>query len=50
MKLLITGAFGNIGKTVLEEAYTRNHNIIVYEVDNKKIEELLGSIGIKLVK
>ncbi|MGD9130783.1 MAG: NAD(P)-dependent oxidoreductase [Candidatus Bathyarchaeota archaeon] len=36
MKLLITGAFGNVGKAVLEEAYTRSHEIIVFEVDNKK--------------
>lgn len=35
MRLLITGAFGNIGKAVLEEAYKRGHKIIVFEVDNK---------------
>ena len=36
MKLLITGAFGNIGKAVIEEAYRRGHQIIVFEIDNKK--------------
>jgi UDP-glucose 4-epimerase len=36
MKLLITGSFGNIGKAVLEEAYARAHEIIVFEVENKK--------------
>lgn len=36
MKLLITGAFGNIGKAVIEEAYERAHEVVVFEVDNKK--------------
>ncbi|MDQ1281157.1 MAG: 3Beta protein [Thermoproteota archaeon] len=36
MKILITGAFGNIGKAVIEEAYKRGHEIIVFEIDNKK--------------
>jgi nucleoside-diphosphate-sugar epimerase len=36
MNLLITGAFGNVGKAVLEEAYRHSHEIIVFEVDNKK--------------
>ncbi|NLE05120.1 MAG: NAD(P)-dependent oxidoreductase [Crenarchaeota archaeon] len=36
MQILITGAFGNIGKTVIEEANRRNHEVIVFEVDNKK--------------
>jgi nucleoside-diphosphate-sugar epimerase len=36
LKLLITGAFGNIGKAVIEEAYKRHHEIVVFEVDNKK--------------
>ena len=36
MKILITGAFGNIGKAVIEEANNRNHEIIVFEIDNKK--------------
>jgi len=36
MKILITGAFGNIGKAVIEEAHKRQHEIIVFEIDNKK--------------
>jgi UDP-glucose 4-epimerase len=36
MKILITGAFGNIGSAVIKEAYKRNHKIIVFEIDNKK--------------
>jgi putative NADH-flavin reductase len=36
MKILITGAFGNIGKAVLEESYKRGHEIIVFEIDSKK--------------
>ena len=36
MNLLITGAFGNVGKAVLEEAYGRSHDVIVFEVENKK--------------
>jgi nucleoside-diphosphate-sugar epimerase len=36
MKLLITGAFGNVGKAVLEEAHSRGHETKVFEVENKK--------------
>ena len=36
MKILITGAFGNIGKAVIEEAHKRHHEIIVFEINNKK--------------
>jgi len=36
MKILITGAFGNVGKAVIEEAYKRGHEIIVFEIDSKK--------------
>ncbi|MBN2336118.1 NAD(P)-dependent oxidoreductase [Candidatus Bathyarchaeota archaeon] len=36
MKILITGAFGNIGKAVIDESYKRGHEITVFEVDNKK--------------
>lgn len=39
MKVLITGAFGNIGKAVLEEAYKRHHEIIVFEVANKNTQK-----------
>jgi nucleoside-diphosphate-sugar epimerase len=40
LKLLITGAFGNIGKAVIEEAYRRRHEIIVFEIDNKKTRKV----------
>jgi len=36
MRILITGAFGNIGKTVVEEACKRTHEVTVFEVENKK--------------
>ena len=36
MRLLITGAFGNVGKAVIDEAYSRRHEILVFEVENKK--------------
>ena len=36
MKILITGAFGNIGKAVIDESYKRSHEIVVFEIDNKK--------------
>ncbi|MGD6933911.1 MAG: NAD-dependent epimerase/dehydratase family protein [Candidatus Bathyarchaeia archaeon] len=36
MRILITGAFGNVGKAVLEEAHRRAHEVIVFEVKNKK--------------
>jgi len=36
MKILITGAFGNIGKAVIAESYLRGHELIVFEVENKK--------------
>ena len=36
MKILITGAFGNIGKAVIAEALKRHHEIIAFDIDNKK--------------
>ncbi|HII85942.1 TPA: NAD(P)-dependent oxidoreductase [Candidatus Bathyarchaeota archaeon] len=36
MKILVTGAFGNIGKAVIEEANRRGHEIIVFDIENKK--------------
>ncbi|MCW4005536.1 MAG: NAD(P)-dependent oxidoreductase [Candidatus Bathyarchaeota archaeon] len=36
MRLLVTGAFGNIGKAVIGEACSRGHELVVFEVDNKK--------------
>jgi nucleoside-diphosphate-sugar epimerase len=39
MKILITGAFGNIGKSVIVEALTRNHEVTVFEIKNKKTQK-----------
>jgi nucleoside-diphosphate-sugar epimerase len=39
MKILITGAFGNIGKAVIEEALKRSHEVTVFEVKNKKTQK-----------
>ena len=36
MTIPITGAFGNIGKAVIEESYKRGHKIIVFDIDSKK--------------
>ncbi len=36
MKILVTGAFGNIGKAVIEESHKRGHEILVFEIENKK--------------
>lgn len=35
LRILITGAFGNIGKAVMETAYERGHEITVFEILNK---------------
>jgi nucleoside-diphosphate-sugar epimerase len=43
MKILITGAFGNIGKAVIEEARKRDHEVIVFEIDNKKTRKAAKS-------
>lgn len=48
MKLLITGAFGNVGKAVIKEAYKRSHEIIVFEVDNRKTRKAAGKYRNKL--
>ncbi|HZD43150.1 MAG TPA: NAD(P)-dependent oxidoreductase, partial [Methanomicrobiales archaeon] len=36
MKILITGAFGNIGGAIIEEAHRRQHEVIVFEIDTEK--------------
>ena len=48
MKILITGAFGNVGKSVIEEAYKRKHEIIVFEVENKKTRKEARKFGKKV--
>jgi Nucleoside-diphosphate-sugar epimerases len=39
MRILITGAFGNIGKSVIQEALKRNHEVTVFEIENKKTKK-----------
>ncbi len=36
MNILITGAYGNIGRAVIEEALARNHDVSVFEKKNKR--------------
>jgi nucleoside-diphosphate-sugar epimerase len=36
MRILITGAFGNIGKAVIGESCRRGHEVVVFEIENKK--------------
>ena len=36
MRILITGAFGNVGKALIHEAWKRNHKVVVFELDNKR--------------
>lgn len=50
MKLLITGAFGNVGKAVLKEAHLRAHEIIVFEVNNKKTSKTAQKYRNKMSK
>ncbi len=40
MRILITGAFGNVGQAVLHEAQKKNHEIVVFELDNKRNRKL----------
>jgi putative NADH-flavin reductase len=35
----MVGAFENIGKAVIEEAHKRHHEIIVFEIGDKKIRK-----------
>ena len=34
-EIMITGAFGNIGKAVIEESYKRGHEIKVFEIERQ---------------
>lgn len=36
MRILLTGAFGNVGRAVLDELNSRNHEINILEIKNKK--------------
>jgi nucleoside-diphosphate-sugar epimerase len=48
VKLLITGAFGNIGQVVISEAAKRQHEIIVFEIDNKKTRKIAKKLHKKV--
>jgi UDP-glucose 4-epimerase len=50
MRILITGAFGNIGKAVIRDAYKRHHKIIVFEIDNKKTRKIARQYRGKIEK
>lgn len=36
MKILLTGAFGNVGLSVLDELKARGHDINIFEIKNSK--------------
>ncbi len=40
MKILLTGAFGNVGLSTLEELISRNHDIRVFDLETKKNKKL----------
>lgn len=40
MNILITGAYGNIGRAVIDEAISRNHDVFVFEKKNKRTTKL----------
>ncbi len=40
MKILLTGAFGNVGLSTLEELISRNHDIRVFDLKTKKNKKL----------
>jgi nucleoside-diphosphate-sugar epimerase len=48
MKVLITGAFGNIGKAVIEEALKQGHEVTVFEIENKKTRKTAKKYGKKV--
>ncbi len=50
MKLLITGAFGNVGQIVINEAFNQGHEIVVFEVENKKTRKAAKKLRGKLRK
>lgn len=45
MRLLVTGAFGNIGRAVLEQARARGHAVSVLEVDTARNRRLARKRG-----
>ncbi|MFX1388700.1 MAG: NAD-dependent epimerase/dehydratase family protein [Promethearchaeota archaeon] len=40
MKILLTGAFGNVGQSTLEELIKRNYDIRIFDIKNKKNKRL----------
>ncbi|TXT55011.1 MAG: hypothetical protein BAJALOKI2v1_710007 [Promethearchaeota archaeon] len=48
MKILITGPFGNVGKSVLRELIKRKHDIIAFDVKNTKNEKSAESFKQKV--
>lgn len=48
MNLLITGAFGNVGISVLDEALSRGHNVTVLELPSPKNRKVYKRYGKKL--
>ncbi|MFX0098993.1 MAG: NAD-dependent epimerase/dehydratase family protein, partial [Candidatus Hodarchaeota archaeon] len=40
MRVLITGAFGNVGIALIKEFLARNHNITVFELENKRTRKI----------
>lgn len=49
MKLLITGAFGNVGISVLDEALSRGHDVIVLELPSPKNRKVYKRYSKKLM-
>ncbi len=45
MNILVTGAFGNIGRLVLDEARARGHAVSALEVDNKRNRRIALRLG-----
>lgn len=48
MRVLITGAFGNIGKAVLEKAYENGHEINILELETKRNRKYARKIRKKI--
>jgi nucleoside-diphosphate-sugar epimerase len=46
MKILITGAFGNVGRCVLDQARARGHAVSALEVDNGRNRRLARKYGL----
>ncbi len=49
MKVLVTGALGNIGISVVDELYSRGHSAVVFDLKNKKSKKKAVKIR-KVVK